>query len=112
MYLGFVQRRQATKERMARLGIQPDGGASGSDSEEAGNGEEQDDVKIYHSGQLTSTVTVTAIHNSDRYPRRWALNCTCKAHAARSCRTAKSKCCLGEAFCVWPAGGTYTAQPR
>ncbi len=52
---------------MAQLGIQPDG-ASGSDvEEEAGTGDEQDDVKIYHSGQLTSTVTVTAIHNSDRH---------------------------------------------
>lgn len=62
-----LQRRQAMKEQMRQqLGIDPDGRASSSGGEGEEEGEE--DVKVFHSGQLTSTVTVTAIHtHSDRW---------------------------------------------
>lgn len=68
-----LQRRQAMKEQMRQqLGIDPDGGASSSGGEGEVEGEE--DVKVFHSGQLTSTVTVTALHtHSDRWGgRAWA----------------------------------------
>ena len=57
------------KEQMEKqLGIKAGGAGSGDESGSgSGSEEEEPEVKVYQSGQLTSTVTVTAIHNSDRW---------------------------------------------